>query len=248
MTSFIQTADFLSSLYSRFANAASFGLLFIRNRWFEMPEKVRVGGRVINLSHPQDVGVKIDLVGCLIRDDYGIAKVRGEVKTILDIGANLGFFCMAARHRHPGALIHAYEPNPRALPYLTANLTQLNVDVYAEAVGSCSGRVRVVDTGTINFASTHPDSSGEAVQVSFDQAVERLNGRVDFLKLDCEGAEWELFKCTRSWSRVQNLRMEYHLLGRHTLESLDATLQSLGFRVTKRFPSYGFGILWADRQ
>ena len=170
MTKLSQMTDLLSSQVSRFRNAASFGLLFIRNRWFTMPVKLRVGGLIINLAHPQDAGVKTDLVGCVIRDDYGIAKVRGEVKTILDIGANLGFFCMAARQRHPHAVIHAYEPNPRALSYLTGNIAQLNVDVFAEAVGSCCGRVRVLDTGAINFATTHLDTGGQTIQVSFDKA------------------------------------------------------------------------------
>jgi FkbM family methyltransferase len=212
-----------------------------------MPAKVRVGGLLMDLAHPQDEGVKVDLVGCLIRDDYGLAQVRGKVKTILDIGANLGIFCIAARQRHPDAIINAYEPNPRALPYLTANIAHLNIDLFAEAVGSSSGRVKVLDDGAINLATAHLDDAGEGHQVSFGNAIERLNGHVDFLKLDCEGCEWELFDCTECWSKVQNLRMEYHLLAGHTLESLDATLQRLGFRITKRFPSQGFGIVWADR-
>jgi FkbM family methyltransferase len=238
----------VSRQVSRFRNAAGFGLLFLRNRWFTMPAKLRVGGVAVNLEHPQeDAGVKTDLVGCLIRDDYGIANVDGEVKTILDIGANLGFFCMAARQRHPDAIINAYEPNPRAWSYLTANIARLKVAVFAEAVGSRPGRVRVLEHGPINLATTHLASDGEALQVSFDQAIERLNGRVDFLKLDCEGCEWGLFECTEGWSKVQNLRMEYHLGNDHTVESLEATLQGLGFRITKRFPSQGFGIVWAHR-
>jgi hypothetical protein len=99
--------DLLSSQASRFKNAASFRLFFIRNRWFRMPERLRVCGRGISLAYPQDAGVQTDFVGCLIRDDYGIAEVRGEIKTILDIGANLGFLCMAARQRYPDAVIHA---------------------------------------------------------------------------------------------------------------------------------------------
>jgi FkbM family methyltransferase len=154
---------------------------------------------------------------------------------------------MAARQRHPDAVIHAYEPNQRALSYLTTNTANLNIEIFAEAVGSCSGRARMLDTSDINLATAHPDSGGETIQVALDKVIQRIGGCVDFLKLDCEGCEWELFECADSWSKVQSLRMEYHLGDGRSLESVEAALQRLGFRITKRLPCQGFGIVWADR-
>lgn len=44
-------------------------------------------------------------------DDYFIDRITRPVSTVLDIGANIGFFSIAARKSFPQATIHSYEPN-----------------------------------------------------------------------------------------------------------------------------------------
>ena len=48
-------------------------------------------------------------------------------------------------------------------------------------------------------------------QVSFRKAIDRLGGPIDIVKLDCEFAEWDLFKDQKAWQSVKYLTMEYHL-------------------------------------
>ncbi len=118
-----------------FVNGIRFGFIFLRARWFKMPTKIKVAGKQISLHYPPEAGVPNDFFTCVIRNDYGLRHRLPEVRTILDIGANVGFFSIAARARYPRAIIHAYEPNPRVLPFLRTNASGLGIEVYPEAVG-----------------------------------------------------------------------------------------------------------------
>lgn len=237
----------LSRLVHGWANAVRFGFVFTRARWFKMPRTIRAAGRRVPLHYPTDHGAESDFFACFIRNDYGLGQQLPEVRTILDIGANVGFFSMAARGHYPHAVIHAYEPNPRVLSFLTANTSPLGIDVHAEAVGSRSGFVQILDSGSSNQARTNMAETGSIAQIGLDTAIDRIGGTVDLLKLDCEGAEWDLFKLREAWTRVRNLRMEYHLFRGETVEQVDRTLRSIGFEPIHWERDAGFGMVWARR-
>lgn len=227
------------------ANGLRFGFFFVRSRWFRMPHAIRVAGRKRPLHYPEETGVQNDFFACVIRNEYGLRHGLGEAKTILDIGANVGFFSVAARGRYPHAKIHAYEPNPRVIPILKSNAAPLGIEVYAEAVGSRDGRTSILDIGDSNQARTRASEAGEIPQVSLEKAIERLGGTVDLLKLDCEGAEWDLFHATEAWKHVRNVRMEYHLFQNETIAQLKQTLNDLAFDVVRLEPGPCFGMVWA---
>lgn len=203
------------------ANGVRFGFIYLRARRFQMPDKVRCAGRSIELHHPDEVGIHNDFLTCFIRDEYGLCRQLPQLKTIVDIGANIGLFSVAARARYPSVTIHAYEPNPRSVAYLQANTSELGITVYPEAVGSREGRVFIEDSSDSNQARTSSSNNGNIVQVGLDTVVERMGGTVDLIKIDCERAEWSMFEQAAPWQRIRNIRMEYHLLGSHTEKLVD---------------------------
>ncbi|HET7104866.1 MAG TPA: FkbM family methyltransferase [Terracidiphilus sp.] len=233
------------------ANCIRFHVFFVLPRWFHAPSRIQTGTRRISLRFPDEAGIHSDFITCLLRNDYGLRRRLGDVRTILDVGANVGFFALAARARYPHTLIHVYEPNPRVLPYLHANLADTNISIYPEAVGGVPGFVAMVDEGASNeartLACTHADSGIR--QVNLATAMERLGRRVDLLKLDCEGAEWEILKQEMRWETVRNIRMEYHTWHGGTLEDVVALLAARGFRIqyTGGFNDAG-GMVWAVRE
>lgn len=199
------------------------------------------------LAAPGEQGAVSDCFTCFIEDEYGLGEVAPEVRTILDIGANLGFFSMAARSYFPAARIHAYEPNPRALAFATRNAATADFTLFGEAVGATAGSVSIEDTGDSNQARTIAASGNGAqvAKVALSTAVERLGGHVDLAKIDCEGAEWELFTVPRAWEGIRCLRMEYHLWGQHSFGDVESALHNLGFQITRHTPSGEWGLVWA---
>jgi FkbM family methyltransferase len=238
----------MASAVERAINAGRFGFVFLRNKWFAMPSKIRVCGMPIQLTFPDEGGVKTDFVACIIRNDYGLRRRLGTVRTILDIGANLGWFSLSARNFYPQAKIHAYEPNPRIIPYLEANTSHSNINVFTSAVGRIAGQVSMEDTGNSNAAIARVSDDGRIEQVSFETAVSRLGNEVDLLKLDCEGGEWELFEAGHAWRAIRELRMEYHLTDSHSVEDVFRRLDALGFSVIRHEPDQKWGIIWASNR
>jgi FkbM family methyltransferase len=226
-------------------NALRLGIVFVRVRRFRMPEKISAAGKTVSLHYPPEQGVSTDFIGCCIRNDYGLSDRLSRVETILDIGANLGFFSIAARSHYPHAKIHAYEPNPRVLPFLEYNISPLKVDIYPEAVGAENGLVSIIDSGASNQAKTELTGEGTIPLIRLDTAIGRMGGTVDLLKLDCEGAEWDMFQSKNPWRHVRNIRMEYHLFHGETVQDVWQILEGLGFKVIHCQPDIGFGIIWA---
>jgi Methyltransferase FkbM domain len=82
-------------------------------------------------------------------------------------------------------------------------------------------------------------TGGDTRVVSLADAIARIGGPVDFIKLDCEGAEWQLFDDHVSWSRIGAVGMEYHLWAKagSTVDDLRANFARLGFDIVDVEPS-----------
>jgi FkbM family methyltransferase len=231
-----------------FRNGLRYGFVFVRAAWFKMPQSLSVAGKRVALHYPPEHGAQADFFACFVRNDYGLRKQLPPIRTILDIGANVGFFSMAARERYRDATIHAYEPNPRVIEYLRANAAPLGIVLHAQAVGNHAGFVQMIDEGASNQARTSAAQNGGIPLVTLDTAIDRLGGSVDLLKLDCEGAEWDLFELEDAWRRIRNVRMEYHLFRGETVEQVERALQKLGFDAIHWQHDIGFGMVWARRR
>jgi FkbM family methyltransferase len=196
-----------------------------------------------------DHGARIDFLMCLLEDGYGLEELRETPATILDIGANQGFFTLAARSFFSGATIHCYEPNPRILSILEKNAAAVRAEVFREAVGAADGAIFLEEAGDSNQARTTSVATGTVVpQVSLRMAVERLGGRIDLAKIDCEGAEWEMFEDPEPWKAIRHLRMEYHLVAGRSFEDVRSRMSEFGLEIFHHVPAGGWGTVWAQRQ
>jgi hypothetical protein len=107
-----------------------------------------------------------------------------------------------------------------------------------EAVGYEDSMVSLlVDPDQSVLTSTRHDPGGSIPQVAFNRAVGRIGGRVDLVKLDCEGAEWEIFEDRESWSRARFITMEYHLGQGDAHEKVIDVLGAIGFRIRRQIPA-----------
>lgn len=171
-------------------------------------------------------------------DTFGEAYHRPPVplpseSTIVDLGANVGYTAVDFAVRHPGARIFAVELDAGNAALAERNLAPFGSRcvVLRAAVWSVDGEVAY---GGDEAWGLHvvPGSAGErvapAIQIStlFDRFA---LDRVDYMKMDIEGAEAEVL-CDAGWlNRVDVLKIEVHPPA--TLESCEETLRAAGFRV-----------------
>lgn len=125
-----------------------------------------------------------------------------SVKVVLDIGANIGVAAAYFAHAFPNAVVHAFEPEPGNLSLLRANASSTSrIRVHGFALGAQDGELTLFhcdsDTNLGGFSSreigTDP-SRGIRVPVRHaGRALAELGvTRVDVIKIDTEGAEWDI--------------------------------------------------------
>ena len=143
--------------------------------------------------------------------------------TVLDIGACLGGFAVSAARRAPSITVHACEPAPESYFLLRQNLALngvANVVAHQLAVAGASGPLTLYTfAGHAEQNSMTPTRShGQPVAVAVEglalaDLFERLAiTRCDFLKIDCEGAEFEMLLNAppELFGRIRHICMEYH--------------------------------------
>lgn len=238
----------LQQLMQRKIRAKKLGIEFNRVASFQLPEKLIVQGKRHQVNVPSEKGMDGEFIEVLLDDCYGVEQLSQSLMTIIDIGANVGLFPIAARNRFPQAVIHAYEANPNLENYLKHQSQIANFTYFMEAVGAEDGRV-VLDIREVSGKTRSTVSeSGDVPMVSFRRAIERIGGSVDLAKVDCEGAEWLLFEDQDTWQLVQNLSLEYHLWSGHTHAETRQVIENLGFRIGKQTPiDKWYGSILASR-
>jgi FkbM family methyltransferase len=235
------------TLLVRKRRARELGVSFQRSASFELPERIWLAGQWWPLSVPEENGVRVAFVDILLDDCYGLRRLESP-GSIVDIGAHVGLFGLAVRRLFPHAQLHAYEPNPRLEQYLKVQARTGSFRYWMSAVGACPGRVSLDYHVDSVRTQSRPDGSGDIVQIALSEVVERAGGTIDFLKLDCEGAEWRLFEDHSSWKHVNNLGMEYHLWPDHSHDEVAQVIRNLGLSVvSQKRSAEHFGLLWASR-
>jgi FkbM family methyltransferase len=196
-------------------------------------------------------------VGVPIEDDW----------TVIDIGAGIGDFSIYAAFGRPNTWVYAFEPFPDSYDYLKKNLALndvTNVEAFQEAVWSSAGELVLDVSGEepLQVSSREEEEraiedTGHAVEVPAVAlaAVLARHGleRVDLLKLDCEGAEYEILMSTSGavLERIHRIVMEYHYIDQdHRRETLVEFLEAAGYRVSwqENFVHDDIGYLYAERQ
>ena len=238
----------VARLFLRRARAHTLGVRFRRAAGFHLPEGIQLAGQWRPLSLPDESGVRVAFVDLLLDDCYGLRRVKSTPRTIVDVGAHVGLFGVAARVLFPHAQIHAYEPNPHLEDYLKVQSRTASFTYSMCAVGLTDGHVSLDYQADSVQTQSRADESGPIDQIAFGEVVSRAGGTIDFLKLDCEGAEWEIFRDRAAWEHVNNLGMEYHLWPNHSHDEVAQTVRSLGLSITRQKRSAeSFGLLWAGR-
>ena len=131
---------------------------------------------------------------------------RKRQPIVLDVGANVGDYTSAVLAINASAIVHAFEPSSVACKQLKNLGHKSNVTIVNSAVGSEQGQLTLYDykgTSGSMHASAHREvieelhggqAQGEKVLVQRLDGYLEKNGieRVDLLKIDTEGLEYDV--------------------------------------------------------
>jgi FkbM family methyltransferase len=138
---------------------------------------------------------------------------------ILDCGANVGMASIYFKWLYPNSKIRAFEPDPTTFRLLQQNLkaNRLDVETFNCALwdedGELDFHVDASHPGSLLMSADPSRSKAEAIKVPSRKLSEFIDGPVDFMKLDVEGAEHHVLKDLIRTGKVKQIRqmaIEYH--------------------------------------
>lgn len=160
---------------------------------------------------------------------------------IVDIGANLGSFTIWLNHKIGVREAYCFEPEPDSFAILRFNLSINRCIGYSTIQCAVGGLARTINIslkksspgGTTIYGDS--ETQGDIVDVvSFASWLGRIDGDFDILKMDCEGAEWEIFDQTKLeyFSRFQIFIAEIHHdpISNRPVDHFRIIAESKGFR------------------
>ncbi|MEA5503464.1 FkbM family methyltransferase [Halotia wernerae UHCC 0503] len=163
-------------------------------------------------------------------------KTNSCTPIIIDAGANIGLSTLYFKQLYPQSKIIAFEPDTRVFAALKENIAAFsltNVDLVNKAVWSSETILKFMSEGADAGRIVQVDKSKEIQEVSTIRLRDYLNQKVDFLKIDIEGAETEVINdCQDLLINVDNLFVEYHSFVNQpqTLSNLIDILSRANFR------------------
>jgi FkbM family methyltransferase len=180
--------------------------------------------------------------------------------TVIDIGAHIGRFSVYAAFRSKTGRVYAFEPDPRNYERLKENIKLNSLDniIGSEKIVNQTGDRQSLYLSADSaenslYAGTQSLPAAEIAGISLPQifALHGI-GRCDFLKSDCEGAEYDiLFSLPPEYfSKIDKIALEYHdnLYQGKSLKDLVFLLSKNNFvihRVSRG--AWYIGLLYASR-
>ncbi len=171
-------------------------------------------------------------------------ELEKEDPYIIDLGAHIGMSVVYFKMLFPKAKILAFEPVPYNFEILKKNVeeNQLeSVDLVQAVVAPKAGILRIqepIGEGAWRSGAGIIPKGWKGIQDNLEIKVEAvgiqdlLNEKIDLLKMDIEGMEYEVIRNMGSSIRnVANMIIEVHPRKDHRIEEIQKTLVQNGFKL-----------------
>jgi hypothetical protein len=186
--------------------------------------------------------IRFILRGTPFRQIFDVPEYRfddiGPDDRVIDIGANVGAFSLRASR---------YSPHVVAVEPVTADLLRENIRLNNAPVQVIEGALGDGRSKTVSW----DDREVASLTYPLRKIIE-MGGGCDFLKCDCEGAEWQIKP--KDLDGIRRIEMELHIppIGGHPgLSLLDAIDRNYYFSLERK-PVHSalgvMGILHAERK
>jgi len=180
--------------------------------------------------------------------------------TVIDIGANVGYFSLFMLSEFPKAKVISFEPMPfnyNQLALYKKKYPKLDWAIENNAVSSNRDGITLFSSTIDEFSTMasvfNDEGKGEKIKVRtviFSDVLEKYNlSNVDLMKLDCEGSEYPILygMTDEQLAKIKNFSIETHpgQSGNQNHQSLIKFLKEKGFDLAEQMNSDGTGYIWA---
>ncbi len=194
-----------------------------------------------------------------IKKDYGGVNNNSVV---IDIGANIGVYSIFATSTSKNTVVYAYEPMPKSYGLLLENIKinklENNILPFKLGVGDKKEKRKLFLSSGSPFHSLYSNEQNKKyVEIEClslkDIFDENKIEQCDILKIDCEGAEFEILYNTPSgyFEKIKKIRLEYHnqtTKKNCNIKNLIIFLRENGFKINKfRENSKHLGNVWLKK-
>ncbi|KJS35659.1 MAG: hypothetical protein VR70_15750 [Rhodospirillaceae bacterium BRH_c57] len=159
----------------------------------------------------------------------------GPMRVIIDAGANVGSASLFFASNYPEASIKAFEADPTIAAVLARNMATFapSVQVHNQALWIHDQGIHFKTSGDDSGCADEGGNGPLMPSRRLRDVIAAVDGPVDLLKLDVEGAEFALIEdCRPVLAKVSRLIVEVHQLHANApgIGRLLTTLEEVGFR------------------
>ena len=207
---------------------------FFASRFYRKPGVLRLRNGTRFWIRPRSSD-RASITEIHLSQPYSFPQTKGLV---IDIGANIGAFTIPASRR--SRVVYAIEPIASNYQVLCQNceLNQAhNVISECIAISDEDGIAEISVNGVMSSLHWHhPGTEMQQVKTLTLETFLKDHGidLIDFVKMDCEGAEWGiLLKSSLALlSRIRHIELEYHSIEGRDPATLVDRLKEAGFIVS----------------
>lgn len=170
-----------------------------------------------------------------------------EDDIVVDVGAHVGYFTILAAKKAKNGHIFAIEPDTESIETLKKNTKMnhlKNVTIINSAVSNKKGLLTFYKDKDNYIASSifeSLDTKQEQIQsMRIDDIIKENNiEKIDFLKMDCEGAEYEIILNLNdtALTKIRKISLEVHdYIKGFSKKQIIKFLESKNFKVDTTYP------------
>ena len=156
---------------------------------------------------------------------------------VVDIGFNFGIFSIQSLRFKPKRIV-AFEPNPNLVSLYLNNFKTDLIEIYQQAISNKNGKTKFFENSDTGMSTIIDDINIDSRNTSYDVEVRAFNqiiidynlSNIDYLKVDCEGSEYDIFESIPDEylkNKIRKISIEFH----HELQ--DARVQKLIARLSE---------------
>lgn len=171
--------------------------------------------------------------------DFPEAQFNKEKLTVIDVGANIGYFSLSFLAKYPQAKVYGFEPHPYCFTLLEdfhKEFNQFDWEIYNTALAGEKGTLTLNTSTTDGYATMSSIFENVGKQQHFTIEADTLDSfisahnidQIDLIKMDCEGSEYPILYglSEESLSKVDAFCIETHK-GKQPDENIDSVVSYL---------------------